>query len=477
MTLEQAMNQALAEHLAGNLDQAETIYRRIILAAPQWPGAHVNLAEALRAGGRLSEAESSLRNALALDSTDAVAWSNLGLVLRGLNRVSEAEAACRRAVSLNPDSAPAHQNLGNVLGDKGDVDDAVEECRRAVELSPQNADALADLAAAHVERADSVAALNCYQHALRLRPDDATIHLNYAQLLLQSGDFERGWAEYEWRWRSSAFTTPRREFSAPRWDGLPAPDRTILVHAEQGFGDMIMFARYFSLVAKRARRVILECYEALAPLLKTVEGVSEIVISGQPLPAFDLHAPLLSLPRLLRESPPAPPYVSVDHVRAPSWQERLHDVSRPRIGVAWCGSRTQIADKRSIPVDQFCRILATTRGSFISLQKDLIPEESDALSRARVHDFAQHLHDFADTAALIGELDLVVSIDSSVAHLAGAMGKPVWVMLAYSPDWRWMLGREDSMWYPTARLLRQSRPRDWSGLSDRVARALADLVF
>ena len=306
-----------------------------------------------------------------------------------------------------------------------------------------------------------------FERAIHRRPDHAAAHWNLADCRLLLGDFERGWQEYEWRWKRDQREIKQREFPQPRWSGAEAlAGRTILLHSELGLGDTLLFCRYAKEVAARGARVVLEVQPPLVTLLAGLAGVAQIVASGDPLPVFDCHCPLMSLPLAFRTHlgtvPADVPYVRSDPARVAQWRSRLGASAKPRVGLVWSGSVALRNDQRSMALADMLP-LVDDRAEWVSLQKELRDaDREDLASRAAIRHLGDELRDFSDTAALVDLMDLVVTVDTSVANLAGAMGKKVWILLPYNPhDWRWMLTREDSAWYPTARLFRQPAPGDW----------------
>jgi hypothetical protein len=358
-------------------------------------------------------------------------------------RIDESIVAFRRAVQIKPDYAEAHNNLSGALYQRGQIDEATAAAARAITLEPDYAEA----------------------------------HWTLALILLTQGNFAQGWREYEWRWRRDSFTTPRRNFPQPRWDGGDLHGERILLHAEQGIGDTLQFVRYAPMVAQRGGRVILECQRALKRLFSQLPGVEEIVEAGEPLPSFDLHCPLMSLPLVfqteLASVPASIPYLKSDAKLWAAWKSRLESESTGRrIGLAWAGSPTQRRDRnRSMKLAQLGPLARIPNAIFYSLQKGEAGKEPPPQGLT-IRDFTGELNDFADTAALLECLDLILTVDTAVAHLAGAMGKPVWTMLAFSPDWRWLLNRDDSPWYPTMRLFRQPRIGDWATPVSQIERWL-----
>jgi tetratricopeptide (TPR) repeat protein len=346
---------------------------------------------------------------------------------------------------LNPTVAEVHNNLGIALAGRGKIDEAITAHRRSIALKPQLAKA----------------------------------HHNLGIALLTRGDFQEGWAEYEWRWKCEGVPRLLRNFSQPQWDGGPLEGRIILLHAEQGFGDAIKFIRYVPLVAQRGGRVIIVCFAELERLFQAMPGAWQIVGPGHALPAFDLHAPLLSLPRILETTlsniPRAVPYLQADADQATKWKHRL-SVYPPcvNVGLVWAGRPTQRNDRnRSVQLARFAPLGQVAGIRFFSLQKGTAAAEAKAPPEGiELVDWTEDLKDFADTAALIANLDIVISVDTAVAHLAGAMGKPIWALLSSVPGWHWMLEREDSPWYPSMRLFRQPSLGDWDSVFKRLAEAL-----
>jgi hypothetical protein len=305
--------------------------------------------------------------------------------------------------------------------------------------------------------------------------------MGYLNLLM--GDFEPGWREREWRWKCAAFGLKNRNFPQPLWHGdAPLDGKTILIYSDEGFGDAIQFSRYIPLAAARGGHVILEVEAALTRLMSGLSGLGDCLVKpASKLPEFDLHCPLSTLPLAFRTTletiPSGVPYLAAPAAAVAEWEARLGPRTRPRVGLVWSGNPKHRRDlQRSLPLRALSSILELD-ASFVSLQKDVRADDEIVLrERNDVLKIDELLQDFADTAALIPCLDLVITVDTSVAHLAGALGRPVWLLLPFTPDWRWLLDREDSPWYPTARLFRQSQPREWTGVIERVRVALQDLI-
>jgi hypothetical protein len=347
---------------------------------------------------------------------------------------------------------------------------------------PAYADAHVNLANALKEQGRTDEALGCYQLALWLKPDSAAARYNRSLALLQAGRWTEGWAEYEYRWRRGSM--PQRHTDRPRWDGADLAGKTIVLWCEQGLGDAIQFARYAPAVKDRGGRIVLECPPQLAALLVTCPGVDAVVAEGQPLPVFDMQAPLLSLPALFGTTPEnlpaAVPYLAAEPDRVETWRQRLEGVAAFRVGVCWQGNRFLRGDRhRSFPLASLAPLAAVPGVRLVSLQKGPGADQLKA-ARLAVVDLGDELDPppggFRDTAALLKSLHLVVSCDSAVAHLAGAMGVPVWLALSTMPDWRWLLGRADTPWYSSVRLFRQERLGDWAGVFAQMAAELGNLV-
>jgi hypothetical protein len=370
------------------------------------------------------------------------------------------------------------------LADQARFDEAVAAYDRALALNPRYAEAHTNLGSAYKEQGRLEEAIACYDYALWLRPDDATTHWNRSLAYLAQGDYERGWAEYEWRWRRKR--TRPLPFAQPAWDGTPLEGRTILLYMEQGLGDMIQFIRYAPLVKARGGRVVIECPDILVDLFASVAGVDQIIAEKSELPPFDVHAPLMSLPRLLGtrldKVPAEVPYLSAPPEMVERWRDRLAQSSAFKVGMVWQGNPHHKWDRhRSVPLAQFAPLAAIPGVELISLQHgDAAAAPHSLNGRFRVAQWtSKKCSDsipFAETAAVIMTLDLVITVDTAVAHLAGALAAPVWVPLSAIVDWRWMHKRSDTPWYPTMRLFRQSELGKWGPVFQRMADELGALV-
>ena len=507
------LGQAIQFHQSGSLDQAEGLYLQVVQGdpssadawcylgvvqvqrdrldaaavslqkalqlRPQFPEAHCNLGTVFLFQGKLDRAVERYESALRFQPKMADAHSNLGKAYDELHRYPEAEASSRRALELAPQHAGAWTNLGSALQHLGRVEEAVACCQRAVGYQPQLPEAHLSLGAAFSAMGKTREAVACFDQALRLRPGYPDAHWGRSLALLLEGDFEHGWPEYEWRWHCKPF--PARTFTEPAWDGSPLGDKTIFLCAEQGLGDTIQFIRYVPLVKRRGGRVILTCHQSLVPLLSSCQGIDQLLPGSQP-ERFDVHAALMSLPMIFRTTlatvPADIPYLAVRQELVDEWRQELDRLPGFKVGIAWQGDPTYSLDKlRSIPVAHFAALARVPGVSFISLQKGPATGQlAEVRERFHVQDWTSRLDvthgAFMDTAAIMKGLDLVITSDSAVAHLAGALGVPVWVPLPRSADFRWLLDRDDSPWYPTMRLFRQRSAGDWAGVFDRMTESL-----
>ena len=462
----------------GGHKEAAMEFNRAIKLQPDYAAAHYNLGNALSALGQTDAAIAAYQNALALKPDLVEARINLGNAFKIQNRFAEAVREFHEAVKLKPNFAEAHNNLGNLFNQQQRIEEAIAEYRLAIAHKPDFAEAHYNLGNTLKDRGRFDEAIIAYCSAVAFKPSYPEAHYNLAILLLLKGDFKRGWQEYEWRWKWANFTSPPRNFSQPQWDGSPLENRTLLLHAEQGLGDTIQFIRYVSLAARRGGKIIIGCQAELQRLFRIMPEGCQIVVQGALLPNFDLHCPLLSLPLVfgttLENIPNTVPYLYADVQDAKSWQQRLDEHSPGlKVGLVWAGSPTH-DPQRFIKLSNLAPLGQVSGVRFFSLQKgEASIQAKTPPAGMELIDWTAELKDFADTAALIANLDLVITIDTAAVHLAGALGKPVWTLLPFIPDWRWMLEREDSPWYPTMRLFRQSIRGDWDGVIKRVAEALS----
>ncbi|HUY35897.1 MAG TPA: tetratricopeptide repeat-containing glycosyltransferase family protein [Pirellulales bacterium] len=462
--------------------EAQAPYRKCLELKPDHAEALVNLGFAVGELQRYTEAEEYYRKALRLKPDLAEIHHNLGNTLREQRKMDEALVCYHEALRLRPDYAKAEINLGVALVSLGLVDEAVERLRRGVRLRPDFAEAHSSLGAALCAQGRLDEALAEYETAIRLKPDYPDVHWNRSLARLLLGDFERGWPEYEWRWRCKG-QVPAPNFSQPRWDGSPLLGRTLLLFAEQGLGDTLQFIRYAPLIQAQGGRVVLQCQRSLVPILSSLAGVNQLIAQVDPPPAFDAQAPLMSLPAILGTTlatvPAGVPYLSADPDLMTHWRRQLAPLRGFRVAISWQGSPRHPWDRhRSCKLANFEPLGRIDGVRLISLQKGPGSEQLEELAgRFPVTSLGTQLDEtsgaFMDTAAVLANVDLLVTVDTAIAHLAGAMGVRTWLALHLTPDYRWMLDRDDSPWYPSMRLFRQQAIGDWDGVFGRIAVELA----
>jgi tetratricopeptide (TPR) repeat protein len=468
-------------HALERFEDALASYDRALALRPDQAEAHANRGSALHALKRFEEALASHDRALSLRPDYAEARYNRGNALHALKRFEEALVDYEHALALRPDYVEALANRGITLHELKRFAEALEYCDRALAVRPDYAEAFVNRGVTLHELKRFDEALASYERALALRPDYAQAHYNEAVCRMLTGDFDRGWQKLEWGWDTAQLKNLKRRFSQPLWLGSDEiAGKTVLLHGVHGFGDTIQFCRYVPHVVARDARVILEIQEPLRALMGTLPGAAQIMSRGEPLPDFDLHCPLLSLPLALATRlgtiPAQIPYLRASAQAVTDWNARLGP--RPRIGLAWSGRPEHNNDRnRSMRLSTLFSPLAGYDATYVSLQREVRADDAPVLQgRSDILHFGEDLKTYADTAALIENLDLVISVDTSVAHLAGALAKPVWILLPFIPDWRWLLDRDDSPWYPTARLFRQDETRGWDGVTARVQTALNDCL-
>ncbi len=458
--------------------EAEQWARRAIRLQPDLCEALSNLAVALQEQQRYAEAEPFARRALERDPGAAHLHLNLGSLLLARGRFAEAEDELRRALRIRPDYPQAANNLAVALHQQDRDDEASAWCEELLRALPQFGEVWANLGIVRQAQGRNEEAIRCFDEALQRRPEDYKSHVCRALSLLSEGRFPEGFEEYEWRWKM--VPEAPRAWSLPAWDGSAPAGRTILLWAEQGLGDTLQFARFAPLVAARGGRVILEVQDCLASLVRSIDGVSAVVAQSQELPPCDWQAPLLSLPRLLGTAadsiPGAAPYLEADPERVERYRARLGTGSAMRVGLVWAGSPRHASDRlRSIPLARMAALRHVEGVEWHSLQVEESARE-EARREAGWLRAGLEAPNADSLAAAMMCLDLVITVDTMPAHLAGALGRPVWTLLAHVPDWRWQIGEEDSPWYPTMRLFRQQRPGDWKELLERVAGELGRLA-
>jgi tetratricopeptide (TPR) repeat protein len=459
------------------LREAEEYFRRAVSLRLDHPDALNNLGGVLHQQGQLEEAETCYRRVVSIDPASAEARNNLGVVLMNRGRLHEALACYAEALRLNPDYVPALTNRALALLSLDATDEPLALYQRALQLDSDNRAARFNLGFLRTQENRLEEALAHYEHVLRTNPADPEAHFHRALTLLGLGRLAEGWEEHEWRWKRPGCEEPARD--APRWTGGRLDGRSILLWTEQGYGDSLQFVRYAPLVKQQGATVVVECEAALAGILGSCPGVDCVVARGDRLPAYDCHVPLVSLPHVFRTCidtvPAAVPYLAPRPAALARWNAELSRDPSPRIGIAWRGNQENPTDRRrAIPLAQFARIAQRDDVRLYSLQVGAGREQLDHFAgRSRICDLADRLADFEDTAAVMCQLDLVICCDSAPAHLAGALGVPVWVALPFAADWRWMLKREESPWYPSMRLFRQPRPGNWDAVLARIEHELA----
>lgn len=457
-------------------DEALELYNAAIERQPDLAAAFSNRAKIALRQQQNARAIADCDRAIALHPSMPEAFHTRGRVLRDTKKLAEAVIDFERAIELRPNFFQAIVDLGAVLHRLRRFEEALGQYDRVIAMNPEFAEGFQDRAITLLDLARYDEALRDFEKAISLNPNLANAHWNEAIARLLTGDLKVGWEKSEWRWESEEALKPYRQFSQPMWKGEPLEGKTILVHNEQGLGDAIQFARYIPMLAAKGATVILDVNRALNSILSGIQGVNVVLRSDEKYEQFDFHCPLLSLPlgfSTTLETIPNKPYLP-QPVRTGRWDKLLHPKTKSRIGIVWSGGTTHPNDcNRSIPLDTFMGALEGVDATFVSLQKEVRPRDSDVLkSHSKILDLRAELTSFTETAELIAELDLVISVDTSVAHLAGALQRPVWILLPYVPDWRWLLDRDDSPWYPTARLFRQTASREWKTVLDRVNDAL-----
>ncbi len=480
-------NMGVTLRALGRLDEAIAAHECAIEFKPDFAEAHHNLGVALVQAGRPDDAITAYRDAIRLEPDYAEAHNGLGMILCGKGLFEEAIACYRRAIEHKPGYAEAHNHLGVALSYAGLLDEAVASYERAIALKADFMGARLNLAAERAAQGHLEPAMAACRHFIALDNGNAEAHVGLAHALLMRGEFREGWEEYEWRWKWKDFTSFKRDFVQPLWDGSPLEGRTILLHAEQGLGDAIQFVRYVSLVLKQGGNIILECQPEIWRLFQTISDAVTVVKRGEPLPFFDFHCPLLSLPRIfgteLATIPADVPYLHAEASQARAWRDRIESelglaARTLTVGLAWAGSPKHAHDRRrSLKLARLAPLTGIPSVRYFSLQKGGSDSEAGAPPAGmNIIDWTVNLKEFADTAALVSSLDLVIAVDTSVAHLTGALGKPVWTLHAAAPDWRWQRDRSDSPWYPTMRLFRQRKAGDWESVVADVRREIQALA-
>ncbi|MEW6345874.1 MAG: tetratricopeptide repeat protein [Pseudomonadota bacterium] len=486
-------NRGLALKEQGNNPLAIGCFEQAIALQRDYGLAHFNLGLSLFALGRYEEAAASHTEAIRLMPGHALSHWGRADALRASGHFEASLEAYDAALALDPGRADIYNNRGLLLHVWGRHQDALADFAMAAQLDPGHADAHCNSGMALEALGRHAQALGEYEAAIARSPGHAAAHFNHALCHLTLGRYREGWREYEWRWQTGQLRSSQLQCEAPLWTGKKSLEgERILLHAEQGFGDSLQFCRYLPLVAELGATLIVQVPAPLAPLIRSISGVSQVVTAGEALPKFDFHCPFMSLPlafdTTLETVPYAQRYLTPSLEKSLLWQQRLGARRLPRIGLVWAGAphaslavQRPVDIRRSIPLERFAP-LSTSEAEFFSLQKgepaasQLRELEEKNWDGPRLVDFTIELRDFEDTAALIDQIDLVISVDTSVAHLAGALGKPVWLLNRFDTCWRWMTERDDSPWYPTMRIFRQPAAGDWNGVIARVRTELPQFI-
>jgi len=449
----------------GNFRSAIGYFQTVIRINPSHTGAHYNLGNVYRDSGQIQEAFRCYQKVLHLNPRYAEAYVNLGFIFKLMGRTNEEFASYQKAVQINPDSAEAFFNLGHYFFEREEFDKALSCYEKVVNTKPEFVPAYIHSGLVLIIQGRYEEAATWYQKAITCNPDNATAHWHLSNVFLLTGRYEEGWREFEWFRKTGDHRNLQRTFPQPLWDGSDIEGLTILLHAEAGFGDTIQFIRYAPLVEQRGAKVIVESQKELTSLLQNTDGIHRVLSHGDQLPAFDIHCPLMSLPGIfgttLENIPAKIPYLGAENTLVMEWRKRLqNDTSRLKIGLIWSGGGLPL--KKSSSLDIFSPLQHLENVTFYSIQKGPPSEQAKNPPQGmKLIDYTDLLNNFSDTAALIENLDLVISVDTAVAHLAGALGKPVWTLVPFVPDWRWLLHRVDSPWYPGMRLFRQPALGDW----------------
>ena len=477
-------SQGVVLQKSGGWVEAEACYRQVLALNPDLPDAYNNLGMVLGRQGRTTEAVAAAQRTVELSPESPTFHDNLGIALNELGRYAEAEASFRVATTLDPDNVGARHNLGKTLHSQGRLDEAGHVLQEAVRRQPDNSRILNDMGVLLHELGRIADAEMVFRAALDLAPEEADLHYNLGLVLLMTGQYLEGWAEYHWRWKTAGYRVRGRAFTQPEWDGSPLPGGTLLINAEQGLGDTLQFCRLAPLAAARlapGARLILEVHRPLIALLRDQWPEVEVIGHGDPLPAFDAYLPLLSLGGVLNQDHrtiDGAPYLQPDPDRVTAWAERLAPLQGLKVGLVWAGGSLPAIDrKRSVTLAALAPLATIPGVSFVSLQKDAPAAQAKSPPAGMtLLDLANDLTDFVETAAVVANLDLVISVDTAVAHLAGAIGTPVWLLNRFDTCWRWELERDDTPWYADLRQFRQPTAGDWDSVIRAVASTLAQLA-
>jgi tetratricopeptide (TPR) repeat protein len=472
----------MALHALDQHDAAVVSYDHAIQIHREYAEAYCARGVSHEALGRLEHALRDYEMAAAINPQYAEAYCNQGNVFQSSNNFEKALESYDKAIRAKPDYVEAFNNRGIVLKALDRLEAALQSYNQAIAIDPAYAEAYNNRGIVYKELQQSAAAIESYDQALRINPAYAEAYWNKSLALLLHGDFELGWQLYEWRWKRDAQRMRLRNFIPPLWLGLESvKDKTVLLHSEQGLGDTIQFCRYVQMFSQLGAKVILQVPESLRPLLMSLEGGASVVAQGAELPYFDYHCPLLSLPLAFKTQVATTPaqscYLTSDAQKVLEWAHKLGEKTKIRVGLVWSGSPTHKNDARRSILLSALAIYLPANVDYVCLQKELRDVDRATLEQlGNIQYFGNAIHDFGDTAALCALMDVVISVDTSVAHLAGALGKPTWLLLPYAPDWRWMLNRSDSPWYPSMTLYRQNNSMQWEHVFEKIQTDLMQMV-
>ncbi len=478
MDIGKILQQAVDQHTAGNLVDAEKAYQQVLQINPDHHDALHFMGVLAYNVGKHDIAKDYINRAIKILPSNDGCYNNMGNIYQTQKDYAQAMQWYAKTIEINPVNKKAYNNLAVALTKLGNLDQALEKFQTALEIDPDYIEARNNMGETYRDMGQYDQAMQCFESVLQAWPDYVPARWNRSILWLLTANFKQGWPEYEWRWKRA--TTPQRAIdSGKRWNGSDIYDRTLFIYEEQGIGDTIQFMRYLPLLQKAGCKVIFETITPLIRLIESFKGFDRLWVGiknvdTRPTDHFDYYLPLLSLPAMfgttLETIPGTVPYLSADENLSKIWKKRISNDNSFKVGVVWAGHPSHANDiRRSVMLNNFKFFKKKEGITTYSLQKEKYEKWTDLDPKEIFEqDLGDQISDFADTAAIIDNMDLVISVDTAVVHLAGALGKEVWVLLPFSPDWRWMIDREDSPWYPTMTLLRQPEPGDWNSVFKRV---------
>ncbi len=478
-------NLGVAFHYQRKLDKSIDCYRKALNIKPHTPEVHNNMGNALKDMGKFEEAIACYEKTVKIKPDYAEAWFNMGNTCHDMNEPNNAASCFQKALEIKPDYAEAYFNMGNVYHELDRISEAINCYRKVLQLKPEYTDAYDNMGKAYQDMGKLEAALSCYENTLRIEPENADAHFDRSLVLLLNGNFKKGWQEYEWRFlRSEWKRTYPYHFNKPHWDGSSFSGKRLFIHSEQGLGDTIHFIRYLPMVKSLGGAVIFEAKKPLLNLFQDFPGIDELLEWSSVKKAdtkFDFYLPLLSIPYIFGTTKQTiqakVPYIYADPGAIEYWRDYMKEPGF-KVGLVWAGSPTNNDDRnRSCELKNFFPLSQIPEVQLYGLQKGADAAQVNGLpENMTVTNLGEKFKDFSDTAGVIENLDLVISVDTATAHLAGAMGKPIWTLLPFAPDWRWMLNRETTPWYPTMRLFRQPNRGNWEAVFQQVELELRKLI-